>query len=427
MKRRRGRGGPDRDIAKVGGIPIVLRRSPRVTSTGTAPPQDALPAVPPRSTLGRAAKASRDDAAAAAAADEPFIPSSMHACELGDCTLIFQDLQSLAGHQDGPAHNSTPYYCPLTAEHCPRAPCDRALGGPGPSFIGRAALRSHLKSVHRGHTASACGLDLSWVGLAAFREAFPREASVPARTCNLDGCTRVFSNLRRLVAHQEGPDHEAVPYYCPLTAEHCPRAPCSRALGGPGPSFIGRDALVCHLKTIHHGHTGSACGLDLSWAGLAAFREAFPREAPAVAPPRGVPVFSCDMDGCTMSFDYRGSLLAHQEGPAHLAIPYFCPLTAEHCPDAPCCHAVGGRGSSLIGRKALRQHLREFHHIDTRSSCGLDLSWVGLASFRDKSLRVDGPKARHFFVAGSALAPALGSGAGKLAALDSLSTGASNA
>jgi len=61
------------------------------------------------------------------------------------------------------------------------------------------------------------------------------------RTCNIDGCTRTFRCDRDLIAHQDGPSHLAIPYYCPLTAEHCPRAPCPKAQGGSGdPSWVAK-------------------------------------------------------------------------------------------------------------------------------------------------------------------------------------------
>lgn len=70
---------------------------------------------------------------------------------------------------------------------------------------------------------------------------------------------------------------------------------------------------------------------------------------------------TCTLEGCTHTpFRTQTDLTAHQEGAAHLAIPYFCPLTAEHCPRAPCPHALGG-GSVLIGRQALRSHLFYYH------------------------------------------------------------------
>jgi len=91
--------------------------------------------------------------------------------------------------------------------------------------------------------------------------------------CGIDGCKRIFESQRSLTLHQEGASHLAIPYYCPLTSEHCPRAPCPRAQGGSGDRLVGRWSLKGHLQEYHAGHTGVAAGLDLSWDGLVAFRD----------------------------------------------------------------------------------------------------------------------------------------------------------
>lgn len=292
------------------------------------------------------------------------------------CDLTFASALDLLDHQEGPAHFAISYYCPLTAEHCPRAPCERAKGGSGPSLVGRGALASHLRNDHRGHSGASAGLDLSWAGLASFRETSPRTPKA-AHMCYHGGCKLAFKDAFALLTHQE--EHSAIiPYYCPLTAEHCPRAPCDRALGGPGPSLMGRDSLRWHLRNSHHGHKGTAAGLNLSWAGLASFREASAR----AAPPSPASVRVCYLDGCTLTFKSAWQLLAHQESQAHLAIQYYCPLTAEHCLHAPCNRALGGSGPSMVGRRVLYMHLRNCHRGHTGASAGLDLSWSGLASFR---------------------------------------------
>ena len=57
--------------------------------------------------------------------DLPSVP-----CEIGGCRAVFGSNRDLLVHQNGPVHYTLPnYYCPLTAAHCPRAPCDHALGG----------------------------------------------------------------------------------------------------------------------------------------------------------------------------------------------------------------------------------------------------------------------------------------------------------
>ena len=90
--------------------------------------------------------------------------------------------------------------------------------------------------------------------------------------CNIDGCTHPpFRTQTDLTAHQEGVSHYSIPYYCPLTSEHCHRAPCSNALGEGG-VLIGRQALRSHLFYYHKGHFGAVAGLDLTWGGLKHFR-----------------------------------------------------------------------------------------------------------------------------------------------------------
>jgi len=78
--------------------------------------------------------------------------------------------------------------------------------------------------------------------------------------CGIDGCKRTFDEPRHLIAHQEGPSHLAIPYYCPLTAEHCPRAPCPRAQGGSGGPFVGRNALHMHLRRVSRRPHRCGCG-----------------------------------------------------------------------------------------------------------------------------------------------------------------------
>lgn len=232
-----------------------------------------------------------------AVSDAPKQLTVVYACDLMGCPETFRNLRERCAHQEGRSHLAIPYFCPLTAVHCTHAPCNSALGGPGPSLVGRAALEAHLHLEHRGH--SSTGIDLSWNGLAAFRDASTREAPAPADAtsaavsayaivhgrapasvvCNLDGCTKVFHGTKALRTHQESAAHLAIPYYCPLTADHCPHAPCDRALGGPGPSFLGRAALNTHLHTFHRGHTASSAGLDLSRSGLAMYREVSARQA----------------------------------------------------------------------------------------------------------------------------------------------------
>ena len=69
----------------------------------------------------------------------------------------------------------------------------------------------HLQGYHEG--TDAMGLDLSWDGLAAFRDisvvaaervtaiVSSRAASEPL-VCGIDGCNRLFDCQRDLTAHQ---------------------------------------------------------------------------------------------------------------------------------------------------------------------------------------------------------------------------------
>ena len=97
-----------------------------------------------------------------------------------------------------------------------------------------------------------------------------KEAAGGALECTLDGCTKTFSRQDKLDAHQESAWHRAVPYFCPLTAEHCKRAPCAYAWGGK--ALLGRDALRGHLGEFHKGHTGVAGGLSLASPDLILYR-----------------------------------------------------------------------------------------------------------------------------------------------------------
>jgi len=136
---------------------------------------------------------------------------------------------------------------------------ERREAAGAPSWVVKL-LTSHLREYHAGHTGAAAGLDLSWDGLVAFRDESPGAAAAELQRlqlpqpfnglCGIDGCKRTFHAQRSLIAHQEGPSHLAIPYYCPLTAEHCPRAPCPRAQGGSGGPFVGRNALYESLASV---------------------------------------------------------------------------------------------------------------------------------------------------------------------------------
>lgn len=89
----------------------------------------------------------------------------------------------------------------------------------------------------------------------------PPAAMLP---CGLDGCTLSFRGPTELTGHQEGPAHRAIPYVCPFS--------CERARGGSGGPLVGRRALRLHLTGCHKGDAEGAPELDLSWAGLVAFR-----------------------------------------------------------------------------------------------------------------------------------------------------------
>jgi len=127
----------------------------------------------------------------------------------------------------------------------------------GPLRGSPRSMMSTCVSIMPATPAAAAGLDLSWDGLVAFRDPSPgaaarvAAAAAPAPAfngrCGIDGCKRTFDKPRYLIAHQEGPSHLAIPYYCPLTAEHCPRAPCPRAQGGSGARIVGRNALMRSL------------------------------------------------------------------------------------------------------------------------------------------------------------------------------------
>ena len=97
---------------------------------------------------------------------------TLYRCEIGNCNESFTRLDAIQSHQERD-HFKRSYYCPLTAAHCPNAPCNRAPGGSGGPFLGRYALKSHLRDdngTHRGHSGReiTSGLDLSFKGLKAF-------------------------------------------------------------------------------------------------------------------------------------------------------------------------------------------------------------------------------------------------------------------
>ena len=250
------------------------------------------------------------------------------ACGINGCKRTFRTPRDLTSHQESSAHLCIPYYCPLTAEHCPRAPCDRSQAGIGPRLIGRLTLYQHLRQYHAGHTGATDGLDLSLSGLASFRDTSPgvdaRVAAVLSApsvifndVCRINYCKQSFTNHCKLTAHQESSAHLCIPYYCPLTADHCPRAPCDRSKRGSGPPIIGRKALLDHLRKYHSGHTGAAAGLDLSWSGLASFRNtstgADARVAAALSAPSPVTFNGvCGIDGCKQTFRNQVKLTAHQ-------------------------------------------------------------------------------------------------------------------
>ena len=101
--------------------------------------------------------------------------------------------------------------------------------------------------------------------------------SAATHVCNIDGCTKAYRDYYQLTAHQESTAHLAVRYYCPLTAEHCSRAPCAYSLSnsetsGPTQWIIGRNALDQHLRQYHAGHRGREAGLNLSWPDLLEYR-----------------------------------------------------------------------------------------------------------------------------------------------------------
>ena len=154
--------------------------------------------------------------------------------------------------------------CGPGSDSCTRCRCGYAGNS------GSISLDSHVKRGddvpwdHRDHAHSD----------AVPSESHPHPEGLPLRhiRCDVDGCKHApFRSKTDLTAHQEGSSHYAIPYYCPLTAEHCCRSPCPFILGS-GDALVGRQALRSHLFYYHKGHVGSASGLDLSWVGLAKYR-----------------------------------------------------------------------------------------------------------------------------------------------------------
>jgi len=167
---------------------------------------------------------------------------------------------------------------------------ERRVAAGTPSWVVKLCM-STCVSYHAGHTGAAAGLDLSWDGLVAFRDESPEAAARVAAAaaapvfngrCGIDGCKRVFSQQQDLIAHQEGPSHLAIPYYCPLTAEHCPVPPALERREAAGP-----DSWVATLSQITCVAITPATQVRLrvwtcSWDGLVAFRDESPGAAAAV-------------------------------------------------------------------------------------------------------------------------------------------------
>ena len=206
--------------------------------------------------------------AAAGGATKPAAWASMWDGEMVDAHCGLCGIAYPGGWGDAGAH--------LSAAHPTEWAHIEATGGLGESGLGSNECMG-CACGYTSHARKRPGGGGSWNRSNARRHrrlhstegAAPRAAGT--LNCAIEGCPRMFRDARELVRHQEGPTHLAIPYYCPLTAEHCPRAPCNRSRGS-ALSLSGRGALDTHLQLVHRGHTAAAAGLDLSWAGLAAFR-----------------------------------------------------------------------------------------------------------------------------------------------------------
>jgi len=147
----------------------------------------------------------------------------------------------------------------------------------------------------------------------------------------IDDCQCTFERQgKNLIAHQEGPEHLAIPYYCPFSAEHWPQAPCPRSQGGPGGLFsrygeLYRTQLAEEPRRPCRSGLGSGPCRGAASCGFAiGLRMRQARVASAAAAAASVPVFvgRCGINGCQCTFErQKEPVAAARRGRCICAIP----------------------------------------------------------------------------------------------------------